>query len=238
MYLEKLLDIIKDDQKKDPFVCIRDLVENGLSEDRFTSDDGLMKPTRHDITLFIAAWCRFAGLEPEIYGEWLINYSVDVLSKISSSSKSQIRHSTKSSIKYIHRSNVDFICNCENNIFKAHCSPDCPIYDAMKIVYERNLEAEQQRILEYQKKANVPEPDPESLPVTKRYEKQFLEAVGIIEERLKKGDTKKTIAAFLQSKGYKTRRGYDWSPATVSAIAVKNGWSPKRKRVKDKSRSM
>ena len=237
MHLERLLDIIRDNQKNDPFLCIQDLVENGLSEDRFTSDN-LVKPCRHDIALFIAAWCRLVGLEPEIYREWLINYCVDILSKISSSSKSKIRHSTKSSIKYIHRSNVAFVCNCENNIFKAHCSLNCPIYDAMEIVYSQNLEVEQQRISEYQEKEKAQVSDPEPLSITQKHEKQFIEAVGIIEERLKKGDTKKAIATFLHAKGYKTRTGCDWKPATVSRIAIEKGWSPKRKKVKGKSHSV
>ena len=160
MYLQKLLDIVKENKKDKPFTCIQDLVKNGLSLDRFTADNAA-KPCRHEITLFLAAWCRFSGFEPATYRNWLTNYCIDVLSKISSSSASQIRHSTKSSIKYIHRSNVSFVCNCENNIFKAHCSSDCPVYDEMNKIYLQNLAAEQKKIEEYQKKGEVSKPNPE-----------------------------------------------------------------------------
>ena len=228
-YLQKLLDIVKNNNKSLPFVCIEDLVKNGLSLDRFLSDS-MTRPNRHEITLFIAAWCRFAGLESEMYREWLTTYCVDVLSEISSSAASQIRHSTKSTIKYIHRSNVPFVCDCENNIFQADCSSDCPIYGEMKKIYAQNLENEKKRVAEYPKNTEVIEPDPESLPVTKRFEKQFLEAVGIIEERLKNGDTKKDIAAFLHAKGYKTRRGREWKATSVSNLAIDKGWTPKRKK--------
>ncbi len=235
MYLQKLLDLVKKNNKNEPFVCIQDLVKNGLSLDRFTPDN-VAKPCRHEIAIFLAAWCRFAGFEPEMYREWLTNYCVDILSKISSSSPSRIRHSTKSSIKYIHRSKVSFVCGCENNIFRAHCSSNCPIYDEMKKTYLQRLDSEQKRIEAYQKKAEVDKPDPESLPVLQRYEKQFIESVGIIEERLKNGDTKKAIATFLHTEGYKTRTGREWKAATVSRIAIDKGWAPIRKK-KEKGNS-
>ena len=93
MYLKKLIDIVEKNKKNEPFVCIRDLVKNGLSVERFTTDN-VAKPCRHEIAIFIAAWCRFAGFESEMYRDWLTDYCVDVLSKISSSSAAQIRHST------------------------------------------------------------------------------------------------------------------------------------------------
>lgn len=229
MYLQKLLDIFKKNNKADPFICIQDLVENGLSLDRFTTDN-VAKPCRYEIALFLAAWCRLAGFEPEMYRDWLTNYCIDVLSKISSSSASQIRHSTKSSINYIHRSSVSFVCSCEDNIFKAHCSSNCPMYDEMKKIYLQNLEAEQKKIAIYQKKAESSQPTPESLSGKKKYEKQFTEAIGVIEERLRKGDTKKAIAIFLHEKGYKTRTGCKWKATTVSGIAIDKGWTPKRKK--------
>ena len=229
MYLQKLLDLVESNKKNVPFLCIQDLVENGLSLERFSTDN-MAKPCRHEIAIFIAAWCRFAGLEPEMYRDWLTDYCVEVLSKISSSSASQIRHSTKSSINYIHRSNVSFVCGCENNIFHAHCSLNCQIYDEMKEIYLQNLDSEQIRIASYQKKSEVNKPDPESLPVIQRYEKQFIEAVGIIKERLKNGDTKKAITIFLHVNGYKTRTGCEWKAATVSRIAIDKGWAPKRKK--------
>ena len=228
MHLQKLMDIIVKENKSEPFICIKDLVENGLSPDRFAGDDS--RPSRHEITLFLASWCKLTGFEAEIYRDWLTNYCVDVLATISSSSASQIRHSTKSSINYIHRSDIQFSCNCENNIFKALCSSNCPLYDEMKYVYLLNLEAEQKKIEEYQeiKEENIPAPKP--LSVTKRYEKQFEEAIGLIKQYLEQGHTKNKIAIILNEKGYKTSTGYVWKANTVSGIAIAKGWSPQRKK--------
>jgi hypothetical protein len=232
MHLQKLMDLVRSEKKSKPFVCILDLVENGLSADRFTII-GSVSPCRHEITLFIAAWFKLEEFEPEIYRDWLTNYCVDVLSKISSSSASQIRHSTKSSINYIHRSDISFLCNCENNIFKAQCSLKCPIYNEMMEVYSQNLEAERKRIEKYQQIAEENKPAPKPLTVRQRYGKQFIEAVTIIEEYLEKGHTKKEIAIFLNKKEYKTSTGNEWKAATVSRIAIDKGWVPKRQKRKD-----
>lgn len=51
MYLQKLLDLVKNNKKNAPFVCIQDLVKNGLSLDRFTTDN-LTNPCRHEITVY------------------------------------------------------------------------------------------------------------------------------------------------------------------------------------------
>jgi len=228
MHLQKLMNIIVAEGKSEPFACIKDLVENGLSLERFA--DSVYRPSRHEITLFLAAWCKRMGLTPEVYRDWLLDYVVDVLSKISSSSPSQIRHSTKSTIKYVHRSDIAFICNCQNNVFKAICSSDCPIYGEMEEIYFRNLDVARKRNEELQQINKEYKPDPESLPITKRYKKQFEEAVTLIKEYLKEGHTKKEIAVFLNEKGYKTSTGYDWKSNIVSRIAVMKGLTPKRKK--------
>jgi hypothetical protein len=231
MHLQKLMEIIVNEKKSEPFICIQDLVENGLALDRF-ADESLRRPSRHEITIFLASWCKMVGFDAEKYRDWLTIFCVDVLSEISSSSSSQIRHSTKSSINYIHRSDILFSCNCEDNIFKALCSSNCSIYRDMKNLYLRKIEAEQKRIEEYQRITEESEPDPASLPVTKRYQKQFEEAVALIKQYLEKGHTKKEIATFLDKKGHKTITGYSWTDRTVSRIAVEKGWAPKRKKQK------
>ena len=230
MHLQKLMNIIASEGKNEPYPCIKDLVENGLSLDRFA--EGNHRPNRNETAIFLAAWCKRMGFTPEVYRDWLIDYTVDVLSGISSSSPSQIRHSTKSTIKYLHRSDVTFSCNCQNNVFKAICSLDCPIYGKMEEIYLRNLEIEQKRIEELQQihKEVAPDPDPESLPVTKRYKKQFDEAVALITQYLQEKRTKKDIFVILNEKGYKTITGNDWKPGNVSRIAAMNGLSPKRKK--------
>ncbi|ETR70574.1 MAG: hypothetical protein OMM_03140 [Candidatus Magnetoglobus multicellularis str. Araruama] len=129
MHTKKIIQIIGKEAYNDAFACIKDLINNGLSLDRFTDD--CQRPNRQDITFFIASWCKHIGLSLEDYQEWLIDYCIDVLSEISSSNPSKIRHSTKSAIKYIHKTDAAFRCICEHNVFKAKCSKDCPIYNNM-----------------------------------------------------------------------------------------------------------
>jgi hypothetical protein len=211
----------------EPFTCIKDIVINGLSPDRFA--EGEHKPTRNEITIFLAAWCKHRGFTPDIYGDWLIDFTVDVLSRISSSKPSAIRHSTKSIIKYVHRRNVDFSCKCRNNDFKAVCSSDCPIYEKMEEIYLRDIEIEQKRIEELSQKsvANdpVPDIDPEPLLVTKRYKKQLEEAVILIKKYLNEGRSIKEILAMLNQKGYRTITGRAWKQNNLSLFISTHGLS-------------
>ena len=228
------MNIIATEGKGEPFSCIKDLVENGLSLNRFA--EGEHRPNRNETTLFLAAWCKHMGFTPEVYHDWLIDYAVDVLSRISSSASSQIRHSTKSIIKFIHGSSgAAFSCNCQHNVFKAICSSDCPIYAEMGAIYFRNLEIAQKRNEELQQKSvkNDPEPDPATLTVTKRYKKQYDESVALITQYLKEGRSKKDILGILQEQGYKTITGLDWNPGNISRISAMNGLTViKRKRRK------
>ncbi len=226
MHLKKLNEILANNRRVKPFACIKDLVENGISNVKKASES--QRTSRHEITLFLSAWFRLLRLEAEDYGDWLINYCTDVLSEISSSSSSQIRHSTKSTIKYIHNRNIPFSCNCEKNVLKAVCSTDCPIYERMKNDSLRNLEAEKIQAAEWERINKEEEPDPETLPVMKKYKKQYDEAVTLVKPYLDKGHTKKEIAAFLNEKGYRTITNHDWKPGSVVRISLENGWSPPR----------
>ena len=228
--------IVETEGKNEPYSCIKDLVENGLSLDRFAA--GEYRPNRNETTIFLAAWCKLMGFTQEVYRDWLIDYTVDVLSRISSSAPSQIRHSTKSIIKFIHGGSAAFSCNCRHNVFKALCSSDCPIYGEMEEFYLRNLETGQKRneILQQMRVKNDPEPDTATLTVTKRYRKQYDEAVALITQYLKEGRTKKEILGILQEKGYKTITGLDWKPGNISRISAMNGLTViKRKRRKQEA---
>jgi len=129
MYLNRLRKMLTENNEKYLFPCIRDLVANGLTLERFTNEDNI--PSRQDITQYIAAWFKYIGLSSDECREWMIEYCIGLLSVISSSSKSRIRHSTKCNIKYIYKSDVSFNCRCEKNRFKAPCEPKCPIYEEM-----------------------------------------------------------------------------------------------------------
>ncbi len=54
--------------------CIRDLVEHGLDLARFAA--GERTTQRQDITLYLAAWSRHAGLSDEEARAWLADYCV------------------------------------------------------------------------------------------------------------------------------------------------------------------
>ena len=231
MHLQKLMNIIVTEGKCEPYPCIKDIVENGLSLDRFAEGD--RRPNRNETAIFLAAWCKSMGFAPEVYSDWLIDFAVDVLSGISSSAPSQIRHSTKSTIKYIHRSDVPFSCNCKNNIFKAVCSLDCSVYEEMEEIYLQSLEVEQKRIerLQQIKEESTTYQDTEPPPSTELYEKQFDEAVTLITQYIKKGYIKTEITVFLNEKGFKTATGHDWKLGDVSRIAAMKGLTiAKRKR--------
>jgi len=236
MYQDKLIKIIGKEAYDKAFKCIKDLIINGLSLDRFTDD--CYRPSRHEITLFLSAWCKLMGLSPEDYREWLTDYCVDVLSVISSTKPSQIRHSTKSTIKYIHKYDIAFICNCEHNIFKSTCSKDCIIYEKMHETYLLNLEEEKKRIEKYQNTCSEikSEPVPETISKKQKYKEQFDKAVTCIKEYLDKGHTKKEIAEMLNKEGYKTSTGFKWKPGIVSDIAVKNDWIPEHKKRKKRNK--
>ena len=139
----------------------------------------------------------------------MIGYCVDVLSTISSSSNSQIRHSTKSNIKYIYNSDVAFDCGCENNVFKASCDRNCPVYNEMADRYK-------ERKVREAKQSYEPEPKhyrvgTERLSAKETYKDQFERALEVMEEHIKKGVPKQDIVTLLNDAGFKTRTGRKWT---------------------------
>src|ERR1035441_3320839 len=126
-----VLDTLLGDRGKDTlYPCIRDLVEHGLELARFAA--GERTPQRQDITQYLAAWSRHAGLSEEEASAWLVDYCVALLAPLSSRTPAALRHSTKSNLRYIYRSAVPFLCYGADNPFRAHCCPECPVYADMK----------------------------------------------------------------------------------------------------------
>ena len=126
-----LLNPMLGDRSKDLlYPCIRDLVEHGLDLARFTA--GESRPQRQDLTQYLAAWSRHAGLSEEQSSAWLIDYCATLLTPISKRTPAAVRHSTKSNLRYIYRSAVTFLCHCASNPFRAECRPDCPVYADMQ----------------------------------------------------------------------------------------------------------
>ena len=224
MHLNRLKQILRENDLKYLFPCITDLVTNGLNLARFSSEDD--RPSRQDITQCIAAWFKYIGISADECRDWMIEYSVDVLSTISSSPKSQIRHSTKSNIKFIYKSDVSFDCGGENNVFKASCDRNCPVYNEMSDRYKERKAKEAKRSYE-------PEPEPEHygvgierLSAKETYKDQFEKALEIMEDHIKKRVSKQDIVTLLNDRGFKTRTGREWTYGILGFEVKRHNYKP------------
>lgn len=215
MHLNRLRKILTKNNAKYLFPCILDLVANGPDLERFPNQHNI--PSRQDITQYIAAWFKYTGLSADECREWMIDYCVDMLSDISSSSKSRIRHSTKSNIKYIYKADVTFNCGCEKNRFKAHCEPNCPIYEEMAHRAKESESANIDKSYENKVEYRVADEIAPIIPSVKdRYKDQFGKAMEAVQHNLKKRVPKKKIVNFLNDSGFKTRTGKKWSYAILA----------------------
>ena len=70
--LSRLETMLGEPRKATIYPCIRDLVEHGIDLARFSA--GEIKPQRQDVTQYVAAWSRHAGLGEEETRDWLIDY--------------------------------------------------------------------------------------------------------------------------------------------------------------------
>jgi len=230
MHLNKLKKMIEVSDKN-LFPCINDLVVNGLSLARFSSED--RKPNRQDITQYLAAWFKYIKVSSDICRNWMNEYCVDILSAISSSSASKIRHSTKSNIKYIYTSDVTFSCEREDNPYKASCGPNCSIYGKMskENKEKRAKELKEARDLEAKINAQIKKDEAEAKALAKakakeakskillmrdKYEEQFNKAMEIIIDNIKKGVKKKNIITLLNDSGFKSRTGREWTSSLLT----------------------
>jgi len=193
------------------FPCIEDIISGRIESksppaisDRFS---------RQDVTQYLGVWFKYIGVSKEACQEWMIEYAVQVLSKISSSSHSRIKHSTKSNLKYIYKSDISFDCGCENNIFKASCNQNCPIYKEMFDKYkERNVLRSRQT---YEIKPISNRDEVEQSSIKDVYKEQFEKALETAIEYVEKGISKQEIVKSLNTQDFKTRTGKKWSYSTL-----------------------
>lgn len=206
-FLERLNALLRNSGKEKIYLCVQDLVENGLTVARFSPADRI--PTRQDVTQYLAAWCRHAGLGQEDCNGWLVEYSVVMLSSISRTSPSGIRHSTKSNVKHIYHADVPFICECDENPFRAQCSPNCPVYADMqtKLIERRSKKPNIEHVNE--RPAEIFEMQNPSVRET--YQDQFEAASDLIRSEMEKGTGRKAILDLLIERGFKTRTGKKWT---------------------------
>jgi len=208
IHLNRLKIILKENNKRCLFPCIKDMVNNGFTLKRFSTEDH--KPSRQDITQYIAAWFKYIGVSSDECWDWMSEYCLDILSTLSSSSNSQIRHSTKSNIKYIYNSDVPFDCGCENNHFKASCDQNCPAYKEM---YDRDKKKREVRDINqsYETEGKDNEVELQKFSIKDKYRDQFEKAMEIANNHIKTGVSKQKILTLLNESEFKTRTGKKWS---------------------------
>jgi len=220
-HLIKLEKILEPKGSSKLFLCIKDLVENGLSLSRFSI--GERKPSRQDVTQFLLTWFKYIGVTAEECHDWMLAYCLDVLSILSSSSLSQIRHSTKSNIKYIYRAEVAFDCRCENNIFKAFCDRNCPLYPEMLEKYKARIEREANKTYEIVHRTDERELQTEFIPKKERYKEQFENAMKVARDYVNQGLSLKDIATHLNKQDFKTRTGRKWTYQILQKELLRQG---------------
>ncbi len=221
-FLNVLDTLLRDRGKGTLYLCIRDLVEHGLDLARFAA--GESTPQRQDITQYLAAWSRHAGLSEEEASAWLVDYCAARLVAISRRTPAAVRHSTKSNLRYIYRSAVPFLCHGANNPFRAHCHPDCPVYADMQVKRQaKALEMAQPRPA-----FRPPDPVIVSLPVKEANKEQFQTGLRLALDEVRKGTKMPRIVELLNKRGLKTRTGREWKYAILrkELQALKNAPVP------------
>jgi hypothetical protein len=218
-----LLDTLLGGRGKDTrYPCILDLVEHGLDLARFAA--GERPPQRQDITQYLAAWSRHAGLSEEETSAWLIDYCVTLLTPLSRRTPAAVRHSTKSNLRYIYRSAVPFLCHGADNPFRAHCCPECPVYADMQAKrHAKAIELAQPRPV-----VRPPAPMIVSLSVKEANQEQFQTGLHLALEEVQKGTKMRRIVELLNERGLKTRTGREWKYAILrnELLALKNAHVP------------
>ena len=207
--MTKLEDLLPTQEQDRLYRCIRDLTQNGLALDRFSAGDPI--PQRQDITQYLAAWSRHAGLSEEKCGSWLVDYCATVLAPLSKRTPAAIRHSTKSNIRYIYKSAPPFLCGCSANRFKAACSSDCPVHAQMQAAMAANAA----------RPAPTPRPEPPiitvMLPVKVAHRDQFENALRLVRNEISNRTKARRILELLVKGGLKTRTGRNWTYSILTS---------------------
>ncbi len=207
--LVTLKTVLGDRSRDTLYLCILDLVENGLDLARFAPAESV--PNRQDITQYLAAWSRHAGMSEEESRNWLIDYCSTTLAVISKRTPAAIRHSTKSNLKYIYNSAVPFLCGCEGNKFHARCAIECPVHADMK---EKGL-AKAIEDLKPRPMASRPAPLEPYIPIKKLHQEQFNTGMSLALDEHRKGVRCQRIVDLLNERGLKTRTGKKWGYTTL-----------------------
>ena len=206
--INRLDSMLGDRSKETIYPCIRDLLEHGLDLSRFLA--GEMTPNLQDITQYLAAWSRHAGLSEDESSCWLIDYCITTGSALSKRTPAAIRHSTKSNLRYIYRSAVTFLCQGSSNGFRARCG-DCTVHaDLPADAGARTGGPPPSRSVAYH-----PAPLPEPSLKKAAFKEQFQAGLRLIQDEVQQGTPIQSILDTLHERGCKTRTGRQWQPANL-----------------------
>ena len=210
LFLPLLETRLNESNKDALYPCIRDLLMHGLDLARFSDTE--RKPQRQDITQYLAAWSRHAGLNEDESENWLIEYCVVMLGSLSKRTAAAIRHSTKSNIRSIYRAEVPFLCQCDTNPFRAECSSVCPVHADMQAM----LQAKAAEALIVKPYIRPAAPVFEERAVKKVNLQQFQAGQSLILEEIQKGTKLQQIVDLLNERGLKSKTGKEWKYGLVS----------------------
>ena len=212
IHAAKLVSLLKEDSRI--YACVRDLLEHGPTSTAYSDDE--YRPSRSEITHYLAKWLKSINVAHSRCLEWLSPYAQDVLSVISKSSQSQIRHNTKSIVKYIYNSDVPFDCLGERNVIRARCGADCPIYD---MISEPPAPAVRSRGIPGGPTAGAENIDASEIQIVRvkdGFREQFEKAMSHARDHVAKGKSIKRVVRLLNDEGFKTRTGKVWSVSILN----------------------
>jgi len=217
------------------YACLQDLFEHGPIGTRGGPAVD-HRPSRSDITHYLAKWSRAAGLTQEAALEWLGAYALDVLAAISTSSAGAIRHNTKGIVKFVYQSGYPFNCAKEQNPLHCRCDPQCPVYAQPEQPLPRPAPVPAPARPGIRAKRKVAEPAPEageaSTPqvwqgrVKDQYRERHEKALIVIQEMRAAGHKPGAILEHLNRESLPTKTGRKWTAALLYQAARPPGRAP------------
>ncbi len=222
-HLERLKDFLPESERSRIPPCIEELVVERPFLKAQSGEE--YRPSRQDITQFLAAWFKHIGLSKDECGQWLVEFCTDVLSAISSSSISRIRHSTKSNLKYIYNYDISFEYELEKTRYHVHIQR---FMEANK-GRSRTMVSSGDTAMENGRAPKEKPVKPKPMPVREKYREQFMKAVQCIEEKAGQGISRKDLVSLLNEQGFRTANGRPWTYGILSFEIKRHGITVKKK---------
>lgn len=193
-------------------ICLYEILTTDLA-----ADNCKITGNRQDITRFLGTWMLSQGYIKDDLEKYLIDFSTNVLCKISKSSTSRIVHSTKSLLKYIFREQVAFDCFAANNAINAPCDKNCAYYTEQTSKYLEKCEQEDAKMKSYIIDIPPVPVDPE-IERRRKVKEQYQEARALVKEQHKRHVPAKRILALVTERGYTNAFGKPWNLRLVQKM--------------------